>query len=908
MLPIESIFSILAEQLKHDNAIVVAPPGAGKSTCLPLYLLTLEQFATDKIIMLQPRRIAARNIAQYLAGQLNEAPGERVGYRIRGESKVSEKTRIEIVTEGVLTRMLQSSPELEGVSLIVFDEFHERSIHADFSLALSIEVQQALRNDLRLLVMSATLEIEGVKSILPAAKVLKCEGKQHAVDIVYLDDTGQQADYRGQNRQIKQSLSQRLIARVCNAVKQVFDQHTKDVLVFLPGAKEIQKVAGQLTELFDESALICMLYGGLAFNKQQLAFMPAPAGKRKIILSTNIAETSVTIDGVEVVIDSMMEKVAVFNLNKGITSLRMQAISQASATQRAGRAGRLMAGTCYRLCSQSFFERLAQQSKPEILTHDVKHLVFEAAIWGSQLHELPLIDQPSAAQLKQALTALVSQGLLKPQGFNNTSNLPMSFEASSSNTFLSDGALLNHSDEFSVSPLGQRAHRWGTDLSIAVMIERTLSAIDDSKMEKRHLSLALAIASLIENKDPLSHQGPAGADIQKRLQFLQYNKAHLIWKDIRHWHRRLNLSLNLCEQWPLEESGILVAFGFPHWISMHNGEGALSLSTGGMARLGDEDPLLSIPKQAKQFVAVASMFIHQSDQQAANNKADPKVTLASLLPVELLKKYKEPFAHLFTEKETVHWDKNAQSISARRLECFGQIVLSSTPLPKPSAAQIMSLWQAKIREQGPSFIDALPFEQASMQLLRRLNFVSLYYPSLLPKSLTRLDNKFLLEHADKWLLPSLSTCMSWQSLSKLCFYDLLHNYLIAEVGYTELKRVLALVPEKYALASGDKATLEYQQDGTVVLSARIQAFYGLNSHPCILQGKLSLTLHLLSPANRPIQITQDISKFWEGSYQAVKKEMKGRYPKHIWPDDPANATATLKTKQAFQRESQTKNN
>ena len=513
MLPVEHILPALHKQLIGGDAIVVAPPGAGKSTCLPLSLLKLDVFKDKKIILLQPRRIAVRTIASYLASQLGESVGHTIGYRIRGEVKVTANTRLEIVTEGILTRMLQNQPDLPDVGLVIFDEFHERSVHADFSLALCIEVQQALREDLRLLVMSATLDVTALGELLPAAKLLESSGKSYPVDIIYQPDNS----------------SLHLFEKVSRLVIHVFPKHQHDCLVFLPGAADINKAAQRLSQHFlsagEDEVEVLKLFSELSKNEQQQALLPHPKGKRKIVLATNIAETSLTIEGIEVVIDSGIEKKAIFQLNRGITHLQSQKISQASATQRAGRAGRLTAGTCYRLWSKEQHSRLAQQITPEIMHSDMSSFILESAIWGTDVSALALQDHPSDAQLSQGFALLKQLELLD--------------------------------DNHKLTTLGRKAHGLGCHPSIAVML------IKSASMSSEHLSMGCAIAALLENKDPMGRTDN-GASLAARLHFVLQQRHHVIWQAIRQWHSKLACRLLV---WPTEDTAVLVGYAYPQWLA-----------------------------------------------------------------------------------------------------------------------------------------------------------------------------------------------------------------------------------------------------------------------------------------------------------------------------------------------------
>lgn len=812
MLPIEHILPQLQEQLLCGDAIVVAPPGAGKSTYLPLTLLRSAQFSQSKIIMLQPRRIAVRNIARYLAEQLDEQVGQTVGYRIRGEANVSAHTRLEIVTEGVLTRMLQQQPELLGISLIIFDEFHERSLQADFALALCIEVQQDLRDDLRLLVMSATIDTNALSQLMPNAVLLTSKGKSFPVDIVYHPDTS------------KRSLADKINALILA----VFPLHQKDVLVFLPGAGEIKRVADSLSFTLGQQVAIHCLYGELSKELQQSALLPDKGGKRKIVLATNIAETSLTIEGIDVVIDSGVEKTAIFQLNRGMTHLQTQAISQASATQRAGRAGRLGPGTCYRLWSHEQHQRLSAQSSPEILQSDLSALVLETAVWGTQISELALIDYPSSAQLAQAEEYLQSLDLFDGQGRLNAK--------------------------------GRQVHQLGGHPSIANMLLKA------QQMSDAHLSLACAIAGLLESKDPLSYR--EGAQLSLRLSFLQQNRQHPVWQQIKQWYKKFKIE---SYSWPLEDVGVLLAFAFSVWIAKARQNNRYLLATGVGAVLANDDPLLG-----QDWLAVGAMLTTDRQQDDAQIRYAEALTFAQL---------KEHFAESFVRQNNVHWDGTHQRISANRQTKFGQILVQKEALDKPPTSELLDIWQQVIEEKG---IDALGFDDACLSLRHR---AALAIQLMTGHEWPDLSDSGLLLSLNNWLLPYLEGHTQWSQLMKLDFYTLLKN----QFDWQHWKMLDTQLPETYLLPSGRKTTLIYTENG-VTLSAKMPEMYGLQQHPTIAGGKISLTIELLSPAMRPLQTTQNLPGFWAGSYKQVQKEMKGRYPRHFWPDDPANSPATTTTK------------
>jgi ATP-dependent helicase HrpB len=794
----------------------VAPPGAGKSTCLPLFLLTLDMFKDKKIILLQPRRIAVRAIASYLASQLGESVGKTVGYRIRGEVKVTTNTRLEIVTEGILTRMLQNQPELPGVGLVIFDEFHERSVHADFSLALCIEVQQALRQDLRLLVMSATLDVEALRVLLPEAKLLESQGKSYPVDIVYQADNS----------------SLHLFEKISRLVIQVFPKHQHDFLVFLPGAADINKAAQRLNLHFvsEDNVEVLTLFSDLSKNEQQQALMPHPKGKRKIVLATNIAETSLTIEGIEVVIDSGVEKKAVFQLNRGITHLQSQKISQASATQRAGRAGRLTEGTCYRLWSKEQHGRLAKQSTPEIMHSDMSSFILESAIWGSDVTELALQDFPTDAQLSQGY-ALLSQ-------------------------------LELFDDNKKLTALGRKAHGLGCHPSLAVML------VKSQKMSPEHLSLACAIAALIENKDPMGRHAN-GASLAARLHFMLQQKNHMIWQAIRQWHSKLGCRLLV---WPLEDVAVLVGYAYPQWLAKQRKDERYQLVNGSGAVLYQDDALTT-----HSWLAVANM--QTSDRQQDNAQIGYAESL-TLLQLEA------HFQHLIEKKERVDWDHKNQRIVSEMQKTLGNIVIHKQPIKRPGEQHILTIWQTVVHDKG---IAGIPFNEEAQQLIYRVQFAARFSGAI---SFPDFTASGLLNSIDSWLVPYLADILTWQQFTQCNFLQ----QLINELDYAQQQSLNKQLPKRLTLPSGRSAQLNYTSDNTVVLSVRMTELYGLQRHPTVAQQEVPITVELLSPAGRPIQTTQDLPRFWQGSYKEVQKDMKGRYPRHYWPDDPANAQATARTK------------
>ena len=824
MLPVEHILPALHKQLIGGDAIVVAPPGAGKSTCLPLSLLKLDVFKDKKIILLQPRRIAVRTIASYLASQLGESVGHTIGYRIRGEVKVTANTRLEIVTEGILTRMLQNQPDLPDVGLVIFDEFHERSVHADFSLALCIEVQQALREDLRLLVMSATLDVTALGELLPAAKLLESSGKSYPVDIIYHPDNS----------------SLHLFEKVSRLVIYVFPKHQHDCLVFLPGAADINKAAQRLSQHFlstgEDEVEVVKLFSELSKNEQQQALLPNPAGKRKIVLATNIAETSLTIEGIEVVIDSGIEKKAIFQLNRGVTHLQSQNISQASATQRAGRAGRLTAGTCYRLWSKEQHSRLAQQITPEIMHSDMSSFILESAIWGTDVSALALQDHPSDAQLSQGFALLKQLELLD--------------------------------DNHKLTTLGRKAHGLGCHPSIAVML------IKSASMSSEHLSMGCAIAALLENKDPMGRTDN-GASLAARLHFVLQQRHHVIWQAIRQWHSKLACRLLV---WPTEDTAVLVGYAYPQWLAKQRKNERYQLVNGSGAVLYQDDALTAHP-----WLAIANMQTSDRQQDNAQIRYAESLTLSQL---------EQHFEYLIEKKERVDWDPENQRIVSEMQKILGKIIIHKQPIKRPSEQHILSIWRDVIHAKGMA---DMPFNDEAQQLIYRVQLAASFAGGPSSSAFQALPDftvAGLLNSIDRWLIPYLTNILTWQQFTQCHFLQQLLN----ELDFAQQQNLNKQLPKRMTLPSGSSVQLTYTSSNCVVLSVRMTELYGLQRHPTVAQQQVPITVELLSPAGRPIQTTQDLPRFWQGSYKEVQKEMKGRYPRHFWPDDPANAQATTRTK------------
>ncbi len=817
MLPVAAVCSDVVKMLRQTARVILsAPPGAGKSTYLPLYLLQHESLQGKRIVMLEPRRLAARSIAAYLALQLGEAVGQTVGYQIRQEQKSSDATRLLIVTEGVLTRKIQHDPELQSVDILIFDEFHERSLHADLALALVREVQQ-LRDDLHVLIMSATLDVSGLSKQLDAP-VISSEGRAFPVDIRYIAPDGTPV--------WQQCARQALLA---------VQQHQSSVLVFLPGQGEIMQASRWLAEQNVPAELrVFTLIGTMSLDEQQQAIAAAPDGQLKIVLATNLAETSLTIEGINVVVDSGLCRKAVFHPRQGLNVLETAAISQAAAIQRAGRAGRLAPGIAYRIDTAEKWQRRSQFEQPEISQAELTTLRLEVAAWGCQVPELAWITSPPAATLKTAEKLLQQLGALTLQGH--------------------------------ISSLGREMHRLGTEPRLAAML------LHAGKLEEQGNVgigwLACLLAALLEE----SRQNEA--DIYSQLQQLQRRLPAYH----RQWQQAQRLAASLIfpvqQHLPLEWVPVLLLRAWPDRLAMRRGNGYL-LSGGSGAVLPPDHAL-----QQQDWLVV--LQLQQWQQENRISRA------VSVNPDDILSDWQQELS--WTER--TGWDDKTAAFLSEQQLCFGQCILQKRSSDKlPTSEQKLQAWLGYIRRHG---LDILPWEVHSRQFLARLSLVKLHYPEDgWPDS----SAATLLAELEQWLGPYLSNVGKSQQLQQLP----LHDALLARLSYEQNRQLQELAPTHWLAPTGSRLSIDYQAENGPLLSVRIQEVYGQMRSPAILQGRLPLTMALLSPSRQPLQLTRDLASFWQNTWQDVKKEMKGRYPKHYWPDDPAVAVPTTRTKKAMQQ-------
>ena len=804
MLPVEDIYTQLVTQLKtHPMALLQAPPGAGKSTWLPLQLMRDGHF--QRIVMLEPRRLAARNIASYLARCQNESVGQSVGLRIKQETKVSANTRLEIVTEGMLTRMLQNDPELTGIDLLIFDEFHERSLAADTALAFALESQAALRDDLTILLMSATLDGQRYQQFFNCP-IIESNGRSFPIDEVYIP-------LKDESRWLEQ---------VPTIITQAVNEQAGSVLVFLPGQREINRVQQALNEL-PADCQVFTLFGEQDKATQQAAIAPAKNGIRKIVLTTNVAETSLTIEGIRIVVDSGKRRVASFNLKTGVTELTTQSISRSSAVQRAGRAGRIEPGVVYRLGSKQTFERRNSHDAPEIVSTDISQLLLEAKCWGAELSDLSLLDPPAQQQIQQATKLL------------------QMLEALDSKEKL--------------TALGTQMLGFGTDIRLAHMLIKAQQL--ESSMPGIY-GLAAYLVALLESR--ISH----AADLNLALHS-QHARPHPLFKQqLNYWLKRLKLSpVNDLKTGYL---ALLVAFAFPDRLAKKRGNGYL-LANGAGAELSEEF------WHNDDYLAIASMGGHKGGRVFAG---------VAFTPAEI----ESELGHLFYQQTRCEFDEKAGRFIHQDEVKLGAITLTSQPskhaLDKSERAKA---WLYMFKKHGFSIFNE---QVESEQLLIRMCLAS----KLLPEQFPAITEQSLIDNADSWLGVYLEDIKTLEQLKKYNYFEALQNCF----DWQQQSALKALLPLRLTVPSGSNIRIEYQLDGPAKLSVRMQEVYGMTSTPLLAQGKLALLMELLSPARRPLQLTQDLAGFWQTSYRDVQKEMKGRYPKHFWPDSPATSVATSKVK------------
>ncbi len=868
--PIDELLPrICASLIAHPRLVLEAPPGAGKTTQVPPALLDAPWLAGRKILMLEPRRVAARAAAHFMAKQRGEQVGDTVGYRIRFDNQVSAKTRIEVVTEGILTRMIQDDPTLgegrpDGVGAIIFDEFHERHLAADLGLALALDVQAALREDLRIVVMSATLDGERLAQFLDAPR-LSSAGRSYPVTVAHFPA-------RRVLRQAQDGRSEPLETQTRRAVEHALAQHPGDVLVFLPGQREIARVESALAASdYARDVDVLTLHGELSVEQQSRVLQPAPldehgrAGRRRVVLATNVAESSVTLPGVRVVIDAGLAREPRYDPNSGFSRLDIVSIAQASADQRAGRAGRVAEGWAYRLWPES--QRLEPQRRAEIAQVELAGLALELAAWGDA--NLRFVDAPPPGALAAARELLQRLGALDADAPAATAT---------------------------ITALGQRMLMLGTHPRLAAM----LLAPDDPQQR----ALACDLAALVEARDPLRSRSDALAERWQALAAFRQGRVLRPAQDdrggmsrsalaaldqaARQWRRRLRIDNPSPPSVPAHALGDVLLHAFPDRIARQHPDDPrrYQLANGRGATLFDDSVLYGEP-----WLVISEL---RAQRQAPGHRSDSLVLRAAPLDEARLQR---EFPLRFTDEDRVQWDAQTRAIAAVRERRFDRIVLDSRRVANPQGGQWASRYADAlvdaVRELG---LEALPWSETLSRWRARVRCLRVWLPEL--AALPELSTQALLADLDAWLKPALVGKTRLAALDEGAFGDALKS----PVSWSLRQQIDALAPTRILVPSGMERRIDYAFDDETsapvapVLAVKLQELFGLADTPRIAEGRVPLTLHLLSPGGRPLQVTQDLKGFWQRTYPEVKKEMKGRYPKHPWPDDPWTATATHRAK------------
>ena len=850
----------------HHSLVITAPPGAGKSTLLPLTILS-SLGDGEKILMLEPRRLAARQIAERMAQILGETVGETVGYRVRFESKVSKRTRIEVLTEGILTRMLVDDATLDGVSIVIFDEFHERSINSDLALALTRQAQQIIRHDLKIVIMSATIDACGICAALKAP-LIESEGRMFPVELHYADEDTDPRD---------------IAAVAASTTIEALKKHEGDILVFLPGQAEIERcfellsnsqhitISGgalvssapttsqPITTTTPQHLTIHPLYGNLSPENQRRAIAPSAPGERKIVIATPIAETSITIEGVRVVIDSGLCRQVVFDARTGLSHLQTVRISMDMATQRMGRAGRVAEGVCYRLWTKASEHLMAEQRKPEIEEADLAPMVLDTAAFGeSDAEALPWLTMPPRAGVFKAKELLMSLGAIDENG--------------------------------NITPIGKRMAALPCHPRIARMILATTSlttsppqGVHLSQVHQQHLttstshhnttSLACDIAALLEEKDPLSETG--GTDLTLRLSALraarrkgQPGRWQRIAKIAAEYRRMAHTDEDNRDPAPTEV-GLLVAHAYPERIARStNSIGGYRLASGANVQLNATDQ-----QSAHSWIAIASL--HSAPGTTG------RVFLAAPLDPEDLN------AEFVKEVDNISWDTKQGSVVMQREQRIGKLMLSEKPIHDADKEQVKSIVCEAMKKDGLTMMAWS--EKAVEQVQRRVAQVAAWHPEL---ALPDVSTEHLLSTAADWLPFYLEeggrVKSSVQELRKLNLAEIIWNLL----PYEAQQEVDRLAPTHIEVPTGSHIRIDYRTGAEApVLSVRLQECFGMERTPCVDDGKRPVLMELLSPGFKPVQLTQDLASFWQGTYFEVRKELRRRYPKHYWPENPLEAEA-----------------
>jgi ATP-dependent helicase HrpB len=854
-LPVDEALPALRGALRsHSSAVLEAPTGAGKSTVVPLALLTEPWARGKRLLMLEPRRLAARAVAARMAATLGESVGRTVGYRMRLDTRISRETRVEVLTEGVLTRLLQEDPALEGVAALIFDEFHERSLQADLGLALALDARATLTPELRLLVMSATLETSAVAQLLGDAPVVSAPGRAFAVETRYAGSGLPALPVTGSAARSGSSPEQLTTQLVTRALR----EQPGDVLVFLPGAREIRRVQSLLAGAqVPADVTVLPLYGDLSAEAQDAALAPATPGGRKVVLATNIAETSLTIPGVRVVVDSGLMRRARFDPVTGMSRLETERISRASAAQRQGRAGRTAEGVCYRAWSEGAHAALAPATAPEITDADLAPLALELASWGARdVSQLRWLDAPPAAMLSSARDLLLYLGALDHEG--------------------------------RITAHGREMTRVGVHPRLAHMLlqARALGA----------LPLAAQLAALLSERDLLRASAAArDADLRTRLDVLKgadrtpatdrgsLARARRAARDLerqlgaRAGPRKPSAGAAGAGEGATAgadiSAGLLLAFAYPDRIGRRRsgGEGRFTLANGRGAAFAEPQTL------ARQELIVA---VELDDRER-----DARILLAAPLGREELL---EHFGERIRRRQSVEWSSREQAVLARRTVELDALVLEDRPLPEIPAEAARTAMLAGARELG---IAVLPWDREARDLQARIEFVRAFAATA-DTPWPAVSDEALLQSLERWLAPWLEGVTRREHLARVPLTDALR----AQLSFAQQRELQEWAPTHLTMPSGSRIRVDYEGDNAPAVSVRLQEVFGLAATPRVGRGRVPVTLRLLSPAQRPVQVTRDLASFWRGAYAEVRKDLRGRYPKHYWPENPLEAQPTRGTR------------
>ena len=812
-LPVSAALpDLLSAMASSQNVVLAAPPGAGKTTLVPLHLLDQPWARQGRIVMLEPRRLAARASARQMARLLGEKAGETVGYRTRLDTRISGDTRIEVVTEGVFTRMLLAEPELPGVSLVIFDEFHERSLDADFGLALALDVQSALREDLRILVMSATLDVARVSAILGDAPAIESAGRSFSVDMRY-EERPAGVD---------------IAAFMARIIRQALETEEGSVLAFLPGQAEIRRTAAALSNDLPDGIVIAPLFGNLSGAEQDAAIRPAEPGQRKVVLATSIAETSITIEGVRIVIDSGLQRQPVYEAATGITRLETVRVSRASADQRAGRAGRTAPGIAIRLWRREQTDSMIAFTPPAVLASDLSGFVLDCASWGvTDPSSLALIDPPPTASIAEARKLLVWLGAI------------------------------DHS--YAITPKGEMMRRLGLPARLAATV---IAAAETGAAETGAATTAAQLA-VLEGEQGL---GGDATDLEHRLGRFRNDRSPRA-KSARSLAQRIAAQAGGAGRDDHAAAGPLLLAGYPDRVAMRRGSDHgrrfYGLANGRGAFLEESDPLSN-----EELLVVTDLT-----GQAASQR------ILSAARIDM-----DDIAACVEESEEFRFDADSGAVRARRVRRLGRLLISESALPVKAGAEASHALAEGIRKAG---VSALPWSKDCLQLRTRIGWLR----RTLGDDWPDLSDSALAATMDRWFEPFQPNATSIREVDG----SALTHGLRSLVDPSLLAQIDRLAPTHFTTPAGSRLPVDYSGDSPA-LSVRVQELFGLKTHPAIAGGSAPLVLELLSPAHRPIQTTRDLPGFWTGSWRDVRADMRGRYPKHHWPEDPGTAEPTSRAK------------